>query len=203
MIKVTLLGHYGSEDLICQQAGLSTGKEPVDVPGMISRLLSWNHMKPFECAMLHFEVTSPIFVDRQLCTYRTLVGSIANSGRYGSAPIDFYIPPEVDQLDEEDREMYITLLRAADMFYTDMTEKYDGKFEGKHRAREVFRGLLPQCQLTTRRFQVNLRNLLHLLKERLGKSTQPEMRVVASQMVDLCAPLFPTVFKEFHENNQG
>ena len=83
-IKVTLLGSYGTEDTICQQAAMSSGKEPADVPGMVKRLFTWGHLKPFEVCMLHLEVRLPVAIDRQLVTYRTLVGSIAESGRYGS-----------------------------------------------------------------------------------------------------------------------
>jgi thymidylate synthase (FAD) len=195
-MEVKLIGHYGDESSIVRQAGMSTGRECTDISGLIKRLMKWAHWKPFEVVNFHWEVKLPITIDRQLVTYRTMVASIAQSGRYGSTPLSFYIPKEIDSgiLDEEDLVAYKNVLQITQSFYERVSEKYKDSFEGKHRSREVFRNILPQSQYTTRTFQMNLRNFLHFLEERTSSTAQSEIRQLALMMRDSVAHICPTVF---------
>ena len=53
------------------------------------------------------------------------------------------------------------------------------------------RFLLPQGQMITRRFQINLRNLFHFLDERTKTAAQPEIREVAEGMLEIARGLWP------------
>lgn len=196
-VTATLIGSYGTDRLIAEEAWLSTNKQSDDddkIKTLIDQIVRMHHDKAIETVHLHFEVILPISCDRQLVTYRVLVASIANSGRYGSVPDEFYVPPEIDTLDEEDKTMWFQISAFSLMYYKDMLSKYSEKF-GKTRAREIFRDLLGQGQFTKRRFIINLRNFIHFLEERLADKAQYEIRELAKQMYLQAKPVAPFTFE--------
>jgi len=186
-ISVNLNGHYGSDELIANRTLITTKKRLVNPENTIKFILKHKHLKPFEHGMLDFELKIPIFLDRQVVTYRTMVGSLGESGRYVS-PEDmaYYLP----------KEEYEGMLLLDRMDINDTMDKVQKLYNriykpGNMRSREVARNLLPQSLMTVRIFQINLRNFMHFLDERLEKSAQTEMRELANRMLELALPIFP------------
>lgn len=189
--SVRLIGYYGSDLLIAEQAWMSTGKNsmnPEAIQSVLNTLVRRKHLKPLEVVHLHFEVTTSIAIDRQICTYRSLSASVAQSGRYGSIQTEFFVPSNC--MDAEERNAYTQAIadaaEVADSLFNVLATRMSAT-----RAREISRNILPQGQMTRRRFCLNLRSLLHLLDERLAPSAQEEIRDVAQQMIQTVAPHFP------------
>jgi thymidylate synthase (FAD) len=193
-IEVKLIGSYGNDALICYQASLSSGVATKDIDALVAKLYKRKHMKPFEVVDFHFEIKVPIFVDRQLETYRSRRASVANSGRYGSAPLEFYRPAEMPL------HLYEPWLRSA-LHAHSMIEKECELNCTSTRRREVARCTLPQGQLVRRSFKIDLRNLFHFLDERLAPHAQVEVQDLAQKMLKLAAPVCPTAFKCWAEGS--
>lgn len=206
-IKVKLIGSYGSDLLIAQQAWQSTAaheeKEPTeaDIRKILEILITRRHTKPLEVVSFHFEVKWPISCDRQQQTHRMQTASVARSGRYGSAPMEYYdVPNDVkDILTEKEivdcRNYYISQI----MFYEKMVEKYSDKLP-RNRAREVFRDLLPQGMMTERLFKMDLHNFVNYLKQRRTKHAQKEIAYAANLMLNEARKVCPIAFDILEKN---
>lgn len=194
-IEVKLVGSYGNDALICYQASMSSGVETKDVDALVGKLYKRKHMKPFEVVDFHFEIKVPIFVDRQLETYRARRASVANSGRYGSTPMEFYKPAEMPL------HLFEPWLRSVLNAHRLIENECELNCSPVRR-REVARCTLPQSQLIKRSFKIDLRNLLHFLDERLDSHAQVEVRHLAEQMRILATPVCPSAFKYWSEEKE-
>lgn len=191
-IEVKLVGSYGNDALICYQASMSSGVETKDVDALVGKLYKRKHMKPFEVVDFHFEIKVPIFVDRQLETYRARRASVANSGRYGSTPMEFYRPAEMPNY------LWEPWVNSVLNVYKLLEKECELNCSAVRR-REVARCTLPQSQLIKRAFKIDLRNLFHFLDERLDKHAQVEVQHLAHQMRKLATPVCPSAFKYWGE----
>lgn len=191
-IEVKLVGSYGNDALICYQASMSSGVETKDVDALVGKLYKRKHMKPFEVVDFHFEIKVPIFVDRQLETYRARRASVANSGRYGSTPMEFYKPAEMPSY------LWEPWLQSVQNVYKLMEKECELNCSTIRR-NEVARCTLPQGQLIKRSFKIDLRNLFHFLEERLDSHAQVEVQDLARKMMMLAAPVCPSAFKYWSE----
>lgn len=102
--KVSLIGYYGSDEIIALSAWTSTSRELTDekrsrIPQLINQL--WNadpvpHGSPFEKGIIHFLVDTDIATHIQLLKHR--ISSInAESARYKELKEDkYYIPQDWD-----------------------------------------------------------------------------------------------------------
>jgi thymidylate synthase (FAD) len=197
MISATLLGSYGSDRLIAEQAWMSTESHDetalqTEVEKVIKFLVRNRHTKPLEVVQFHFELHMPISIDRQFQTHRTQQASIANSGRYGSVPLEFYLAPNPG-MEEEDYERLEQHLVESKILYAELLCKYPDTF-GKNRTREILRDILPQGQMTKRRLTINLWAFAHLLKLRRSHHAQPEARQLAERMLQSALSVCPYTF---------
>lgn len=167
--------------------------DPVKVEALVKTLIEQGHGTPVESVVLRFWIRCPIFVDRQIMTYR-IASHNGLSGRYRTLPDDHYtLPSDVglilrkcqvvhtryDQFCNSAMEAYEELL------VTLKNHQHEGIIDNVEykRAREVLRGMCPTAGMVERTTVINLRSLANFLKQRLAKDAQPEIQQVAKLML--------------------
>jgi flavin-dependent thymidylate synthase len=197
-IAVKLVGKYGNDETVAQRAWLCTGSindnRQEHIENVIDFLIKHKHMKPFESVLFDFEITLPICIDRQLVTYRTLVASLAQSGRFGSVKDHWHVPFEIGASDSKTYDLYNKTMEKVFAIYHELCDQLVPLY-GKKRARELARNVLPQGQMTIRCCQINLRNVIHLIVERTAPEAQREIQDIAKKMLILVGSVAPLTVK--------
>lgn len=226
---VTLLDVRGSDATIAAAARKSYQRGTRHVSSdrrLIRYLVRHRHTSPFEMAAVVYELDIPIYVARQLMRHRTASVN-ETSLRYSLAETDFRLPREEDialqsrsnrqgreegTMDESDRAVALEAMRrAVDVaakayaFLTGEVETFDDlRFHARETrergvARELARIVLPLCTPTRIWFEIDVHNLLHLLRLRIAEDAQTETRAVARAMMRLAEPYFPETFAAWRD----
>ncbi len=207
---VALIGHYGSDDHICEVARLTSNSKSKDNESLIRYLMRNRHSSPFEFCDIELEVALPIFVERQWIRHRTgktnevsaryselpgecfelplnrLVHSpTGNSSRQGSG---LPFPPEEF---EYFIERYNFSVQNAINTYSE--------FCTKDLAPEVARMHLPLSTYTRKRWKCDLHNLLHFLGLRIDGHAQKEIQNYANAVATFTKQLFPISYQAFED----
>lgn len=188
-IEVT--DRMGDDVSILRAARVSTGADVIkgekQDKGLIEYLYIHQHESPIEMPIIQFHIKAPIFVCRQLVRHRTQSMN-EMSGRYRELPMEFFIPKsfranvgknkqaseDVDWIEEELEDLYDCLTESYDQSKAD----YEALL-GYGVAREQARMVLPVSTYTEWFFQMNLRNLFHMLELRTHSHAQYETREYA------------------------
>jgi len=202
-IQVELQDSMGDDASIANAAWTSTynkdkreGKydDKDKVYDLVMRLARDGHSVPFESVVFRFWMRIPIFTDRQVMTHR-IASHNGLSGRYRTVPEDYLTLPtdvlhiiqgtpiesEYDELMIRQHQCYsrwLGLLRDAEKRGAIVNAQYK-------RAREVLRGILGTSFMTERTTVLNLRSFSNFQRLRNSDHAQPEIREVATQMLDL------------------
>lgn len=206
---VKLVDHIGDDSRVVFAARRSvqdpTKKNRPD-DQLIDYLIRNRHMSPLEHCSVTFEVKMPIFVARQALRHRT--GKFAEMSLRYSSPkeLDFYLPTS-ERIAEAGGHENIYNLTDADDLPTTLTEGsiVDNIARMQDEAMDLYLELqeefswpselarcgLPQSMYTNVLFTMDLRNLLHFLKERLSSHAQYEIRVYAEAMLAMVEELYP------------
>lgn len=208
---VGLVDHKLGDDIIANAARLSYGNGTTKVrkdDTLIPYLWEHEHTSPFEMCEAWFHVKLPLYIARQIVRHRTASLNEV-SARYSEVADEFYIP-EIGRFNTQNtlnkqmsskdvvgdpdsmRDMYIA---SCSLAYTNYKTMVDGGL-----AREVARGVLPQCIYTEWVWKIDLKNLLHFLKLRLDSHAQYEAQVYAQAKYDLVAPFIPQTIKAFENH---
>lgn len=200
-IQVQLLNWMGDDRVIAESAWTSSltsvGKEKrsdADVARLVPMLATSGHAVPFESVILHFWMRIPVFTDRQHMTHR-IASHNGMSGRYRTMPNDFFEMP---------KDVAVILSKAESLvnrsWYNQMCQENHNDYEETvvglkqaekeglitndelKRAREFYRGILPQAAMTERTTTMNLRAWFNYIRLRLSPHAQPEVREVAAEM---------------------
>ena len=182
VIKVDTIG---SDLTVFKAARLSRrgDAEQPDEDRMVSfimRLIKDCHYVPFEHCVITFMMQAPIFVFRQLFRYRTAAIS-EMSMRYCEAAPEFYLPDYLK--DESATELMRLSYQNSWNTYNDLLAKGVKK--------EMARAVLPTALFSRCLFTINLRNLFHLLDQRISPHAQRETEFVATRMYELARSSFP------------
>ena len=178
-MKVELIKVNGDWKDIPKFAGISHGKENVkDSKRLLKDLYKWGHMEPFEFVSFVWELTIPVFLERQILRHR-ISSKVEQSMRYVALKPslkDAYLPFSSDtSKGEEIAEAYSRCFRAY--------EKLIEAGVPKEQARVV----LP-LGLNTKMFvSFNARSFDNFLRLRLNKHAQPEMQELAREMLESLA----------------
>jgi thymidylate synthase (FAD) len=212
---VRLVDYLGSDERIVQAARVSYGKGTKSYRedrGLISYLLRNKHTSPFEQVIFTFHVKLPIFVARQWIRHR-MARLNEISGRYSVMRDEFYVPFMEDLAAQsadnrqgrseealppvKAKEILDILVSGQKRAYEDYTRLLDGV------AREIARINLPLSLYTEWYWQIDLHNLLHFIKLRIGAHSQKEIRLYAEVLFDIMkkvCPLTAEAFEEYERN---
>lgn len=198
--KITLLGHYGSDEIIACSAWTSTSRDLTEdkksrIPKLINMLWSDGHETPFEKGVVHFLVDTEIASHIHLLKHR--IASInAESARYKELKEDkFYIPEDWNVNRTDDIQFGNSdAFNWADtlMQYTELGNKlYHACLKdlepvlGRKRAKESARFFKTYNSQIEGDIMFNMRSFANFLKLRRSEHAQKEIREVADQMLQL------------------
>lgn len=166
-------------------------------------LVTHRHTTPLEFCQLRFYMKLPLFVAAQLVRHRT--ASINQvSYRYVEAKPEFYRPANARMerraenvkqgsgggvVDDPDKAASRMEQAFSDAWYAYRM------LLAQDLAPEIARIVLPQATYTEWYYQMDLHNLIHLLRLRMDPHAQWETRQYAQAMHDLAKEVFPTAIE--------
>jgi len=187
--------HWGSDKEIADIASISYGNEKAkNIDGLINTLMKRGHMSPFEQAGITFYISIPIFVARQLLRYRHISVN-EMSRRYttnNKVEFEFYMPKELDITND----FHSSTTPPAIESIIQLVLEYENYIK-KGAKPEIARIILPVNMMTKMYLSTNIRELLHILHQRLKPEAQAEIAYVANKMYSELNTLFPQTYKAF------
>lgn len=181
-------------------------KTPEADHGLVRRLMKDRHTSPFEMVVFKFEISIPIFVERQLVRHRT---ASINEESHRYTPIrDAFYHPELRMQSRTNRQSSdpeVPVPPEAKALWAEMAldvralhAKYARLLE-MGVAREVARAAMPVSTMTRVVWQMNLHNLYHFLRLRRAPDAQLEIRQLADaiwEMVKVRVPVASAAFEK-------
>ena len=200
---IGLVDHLGTETSIVNAARVSFGKMRTEMDErdgkLIRYLIANHHSSPLEHVVFTFLVHCPLFVRSQWHRHRTWSYNEI-SRRYTQEDITFYVPDELREQAESDRQASVEAKNIDQDACREMIRKQNQQaFEVYEKllaagvCREQARGVLPQNMMTTFWGTVDLNNLIKFLQLRESPHAQMEIRVYADAIKQMLKPLFPHV----------
>jgi thymidylate synthase (FAD) len=205
---IGLVDQMGSETSIVNAARVSFGKIRQVMDGrdaaLVKYLIANQHSSPLEHVVFTFLVHCPLFVRSQWHRHRTWSYNEI-SRRYTEEDLRFYLPKELREQAESDRQASrkaedIEQGRCRDLIrkhHEASLALYDELLQAGV-CREQARGVLPQNMMTTFWATVDLNNLLKFIELRDSAHAQREIREYAIAIKTLLAPQFPHVAEVMH-----
>ncbi|MBT3286447.1 MAG: FAD-dependent thymidylate synthase [Victivallales bacterium] len=202
---VGLVDHMGDETTIVNAARVSFGKrrETMDERDvlLLKYLIENQHTSPLEHISFTFIVHCPLFIRSQWHRHRTWSYNEV-SRRYTSLDLEFYLPPEVREQAETNRQASVDAVdldqdtaRGLITAHNQASLDLYNRLLDMGACREQARGVLPQNLMTTYWATVDLHNLLRFLELRDSEHAQWEIRQYAAAIKDLVKPYVPKLAK--------
>lgn len=194
---ISLENMWGSDEDIANIASISYGnKAAKNTDGLIKMLLTKGHLSPFEHAGITFYLEIPIFVARQLLRYRHISAN-EMSRRYTTnkkVMFEFYLPKEL----YIENDFCCNDTPPAKLLIIQLVEQYEEYIKQGVRP-ELARIILPVNLMTKMYISINVRELMHILSQRLDPTAQIEIQAVAKEMYKKLKKEFPITEKYFKE----
>ena len=201
-----LLRRCGGDGAVIHAARICTGKTDIQSTDKLDQqLLEYmmiakpRHGTPFEHATMCWEITTPIFVARQLMRHR--MGTFNEQSMRHTAGMGGFYTPTIDRIDPEgenstdvNRENikdYRHTMREAQTRYEMLVN--DGC------PREVARGVLGTATMTRLLWTVNCWSFLNWLEKRTHNSAQEEHRELATMAWLLWQTYMPMTAAAFYK----
>lgn len=195
--------------------------------GLIKFMYENAHTTPFEMITFKFLICLPLSIATQFIRHRT-ANINAMSHRYTPAGKVFEGAPVMSEDSSKTLPWFVPVEKIEDVRYQSSTnfqasseqvnteEELFHKFQEMEQhtqaiyriyeelleagvSREQARFYLPCATYTRMYYQMNLHNLLHMLKLRMAADAQPEIQVYAKAMYSLIQPYVPNVCSIFEE----
>lgn len=211
MIKAEYIDHMGDDLRVVNAARVSFGKEKTELEKSDEKLLNYlakhAHYTPFEHCTLTLRISCPLYIRSQIMRHRTFSYNEI-SRRYTDKDIQFYIPEKFRKQHDSSKQCSDGYLdnkgnTHAHVCMQDIIGKAIKTYNAmiKHGcARELARGILPQCMMTEFYMTGNLRNWIGFLKLRLDKTAQDEVILIAEQVRKVIEEKFPKSGKALIDN---
>lgn len=207
-MKVTLIQHMGSDQMVADAARVSTDRDrdpDRPIAPLIKYLAKAGHESPFESCTATFMVEAPLFTAAQWMRHRTQSYNQL-SLRYTAATSDSpaYLPPAhrplinsgskahpvFDPDDKPTPEMHKLVTGYMREAYTHAMNTYNQLLD-LGCAEEIARTVLPTGTMTRFYATANLRNWVAFVKERTAENAQWEIKQLALQVKEHLLELFP------------
>lgn len=218
-IKVELIQHMGSDEMIARAARVSTGQDLIDglkIKGLIRYLYNNRHTSPFEHTAVTFRVEAPMFVRDQWVRHRTQSYNI-KSLRFSEASPEFYLvsaqrpllnegsgahPRLVHSYDDDHHRVVNRNLQDS---YWDAWQSYKFLVEEEGVAEELARVVLPTALYSPFYATTDLWNWLGFLDKRIESEhnkPQWEIEQAALQIQELLTGLFPVTMEMYRQEKE-
>lgn len=204
--KVSLIGWYGSDEIVACSAWTSTSRELTEekkkrIPKLIEMLWNEGHETPFEKATVHFLIDCDLSAHVHLLKHR--IASInAESARYKELKEDKYYLPEDWKGSGENGDVLTYWYNELESFTEESNELYHKCLEdltpilGRARAKESARFFKTYNSQIQSDVMFNMRSFANFIKLRNSEHAQLEIREIAQQMWDLVENIPGNPFKE-------
>ena len=200
---IGLVDQMGTETSIVNAARVSFGKIRTEMDArdaaLVRYLIANHHSSPLEHVVFTFLVHCPLFVRSQWHRHRTWSYNEI-SRRYTQEEITFFVPAELREQAESDRQASRVSDRidqaACRKLIDEQNRAAYATYEtllAKGVCREQARGVLPQNMMTTFWGTVDLSNLIKFLELRDSDHAQAEIREYAVAIKQLIKPIVPHV----------
>ncbi len=191
-LNAKLIDCMGNDFTPVKQARISYNKELGEQSKdleLLEKLLKLKHMVPFEHITLTFDVTMPVFVQRQLVKYRLSSWSEV-SRRYTRYNKDdsFFIPDFTNYQNGKEIETIMSDI------YDKIILAYDKLIELGLK-KEDQRMVLPVSYFTQVIWTMNMREFIHIMDQRLDNHQQWETREIVNLMVNQVKEKFPNIMQ--------
>ena len=191
-LNAKLIDCMGNDFTPIKQARISYNKgleEQSKDLELLERLLNLKHMVPFEHITLTFDVTMPVFVQRQLVKYRLSSWSEV-SRRYTRYDKDdsFFMPDFTNYQNGKEIEIIMSEI------YGKIISAYDKLIELGLK-KEDQRMVLPVSYFTQVIWTMNMREFIHIMDQRLDNHQQWETREIVNLMVNQVKEKFPNIMQ--------
>lgn len=206
-MNVRLVDCMGDDSSIVQAARVSYGsgtKTPSDDRGLIRFLMRHRHTTPFEMVDFKFHIRAPIFVARQWMRHRTAsVNEL--SARYSVMDTGYFLPERLREQAKTNKQCSGDVLDGDEFLILKQKASCDlalhtyDELLRKGCSRELARAHLPQSMYTEFYWKINLHNLLHFLKLRLGPTAQKEIRDLAWKVAEHVNEVVPVTWEAFED----
>jgi thymidylate synthase (FAD) len=194
--KVTLIGHYGSDEVIACSAWTSTSRDLSEekrerIPKLINDLWTNGHETPFEKGHVHFLIDCDIASHIHLLKHR--ISSLnAESARYKELKEDKYYLPVDWESNHYMGKYWLDKLKdftiKSNMLYheclLDLTPVL-----GRKRAKESARFFKTYNSQIQSDVMFNIRSFANFLKLRNSDHAQLEIREIAREMLKLVSEI--------------
>ena len=215
MIKATYINHMGNDLTVANAARVSFGKtsEMEDDPWgppklkakddkLIRYLAKHKHISPFGHCFASFHVKAPIFVARQLVKHKFLRWNEISRRYIDDEPV-FYVPDtwrgrSADKKQGSDGVSHPPLWLDSTM--NQVLDLYDQMIHDGV-APEQARMVLPQSTMTEWYWSGSLDAFADMCRLRCASDTQYETRVVADNISEKMATLFPVAWDALTEDD--
>jgi thymidylate synthase (FAD) len=215
MIKATYINHMGNDLTVANAARVSFGKtsEMEDDPWgppklkkkddkLIRYLAKHKHISPFGHCFASFHVKAPIFVARQLVKHKFLRWNEISRRYVDDEPV-FYVPDtwrgrSADKKQGSDGVSHPPLWLDSTM--NQVLDLYDQMIHDGV-APEQARMVLPQSTMTEWYWSGSLDAFADMCRLRCASDTQYETRVVADNISEKMATLFPVAWDALTEDD--
>jgi thymidylate synthase (FAD) len=204
-IKATYIDHMGSDLSVVNAARVSFGKKHDSFQDKDTKLIQYlakhKHLSPFGHAFASFHVTAPIFVARQLVKHKFLRWNEI-SRRYVDEEPEFYVPDawrgrSADK--KQGSEGVVDTAITSEYIATLAKGVYNNLLE-EGVAPEQARMVLPQNAMTEWYWSGSLDAFAAMCRLRCASDTQYESQIVANQISEHMAELFPVSWEALMEN---
>ncbi len=191
---------------------LSEGTEEANKK-LLKKLIDLGHYSPFEQQVFRFFINGiPMYIGEQLLRHR-IASPLKRSFRYTHPEkgvrekkwddVNFWnglvhVPPEFLGLRQHHLDKKDELLREIIAHYQRSFELYN-KLVEKGLRKEAARCVLPAGLRTTLYWTSNMRSIMNLMKLRLNKHAQWEMRELAKSMARLLLKVVPLTLSYYLE----
>ena len=191
-LNAKLIDCMGNDFTPIKQARISYNKDLEEQSKdleLLERLLNLKHMVPFEHITLTFDVTMPVFVQRQLVKYRLSSWSEV-SRRYTRYDKDdsFFMPDFTNYQNGKEIEIIMSEI------YDKIISAYDKLIELGLK-KEDQRMVLPVSYFTQVIWTMNMREFIHIMDQRLDNHQQWETREIVNLMVNQVKEKFPNIMQ--------
>jgi len=186
--KVSLVTYTPNPEEVIEKAGrvcYDTMDRFRTNPSRIQDWIKVGHESMLEHASATFQIIASRVFTHEIVRHR-IASYSQRSQRYvfESLP-EFYSPP---QFDDEANKLFEELMDNCWSVYKELISRGYKK--------ELARYVLPNACLTTIVCTWNFRELRHIIKLRTSSRALPEMREVATQILDICREIAPNVFED-------
>lgn len=200
---IGLVDQMGTETSIVNAARVSFGKRKTEMDardeGLVKYLIANHHTSPLEHVVFTFLVHCPLFIRSQWHRHRTWSYNEI-SRRYTDVDIEMYVPPQVREQAESDRQASIDAVHVDEAACQAVIRESNAaafaayeKLLAMGVCREQARGVLPQNLMTTFWATVDLSNLIKFLELRDSPHAQWEIQEYAKAIKTLIRDDFPHV----------